>query len=72
MNGIVLYKSKYGVTKQYADWIAERTGFSCIRTDDANIGNISGYDVIILGGEIYASGITGLSFLKKNIGGFHL
>ena len=29
---------------------------------------ISGYDVIILGGGIYASGIAGLSFLKKNIG----
>ena len=29
---------------------------------------ISGYDVIILGDGIYASGIAGLSFLKKNIG----
>ena len=65
MNGIVLYKSKYEPTKQYADWIADRTGFSCIQTDDADIGKISGYDVIILGGGIYTSGIAGLSFLKK-------
>ncbi len=68
MKGIILYKSKYGATKQYADWIAERTGFSCIKTDDADTKEITGYDVIILGGGIYASGIAGLSFLKKNIG----
>lgn len=67
MNGIILYKSKYGATKQYADWIAERTGFSCIKTDDADMKKISGYDIVILGGGIYASGIAGLSFLKKNI-----
>ena len=68
MSGIILYKSKYGATKKYADWIAERTGFSCVETDDADIKKIVDYDVIILGGGIYASGISGLSFLKKNIG----
>ena len=68
MSGIILYKSKYGATKQYADWISERTGFSCIKTDEADIKKLSDHDVIILGGGIYASGIAGLSFLKKNIG----
>lgn len=67
MSGIILYKSKYGATKQYADWITERTGFSCIKTDDADMKKISDNDVVILGGGIYASGIAGLSFLKKNI-----
>lgn len=27
MNGIILYTSKYGSTKRYADWLAEETGF---------------------------------------------
>lgn len=67
MSGIILYKSKYGATKQYADWIAERTGFSCIKTDDADIKDVMKYDVIVLGGGIYASGIAGLPFLKKHI-----
>ena len=43
MSGIILYKSKYGATKQYADWIAERTGFSCIKTDDADMKKISSF-----------------------------
>ena len=67
MNGIILYKSKYGATKKYADWLSASTRFSCVETDKADIGMVSGYDVIILGGGIYASGIAGLSFFKKNI-----
>ncbi len=67
MKGIILYKSKYGATRKYAEWLSESTGFPCLETDKADIGAVSGYDVIILGGGIYASGIAGLSFLKKNI-----
>lgn len=67
MNGIILYQSKYGATKKYADWISEETSFSCVETKKAVIDDIVKYDTIILGGGIYASGIAGLSFLKKNI-----
>ena len=65
MKGIILYTSKYGATKKYADWLAEETGFSCIETRKAKIMELKEYDVIILGGGVYASGIAGLSFLKK-------
>ncbi|MBQ1493139.1 MAG: flavodoxin [Blautia sp.] len=67
MNGIILYKSKYGATKRYADWLAERTGFFCMKTEEADIKKLSDYDVILLGGGIYASSIAGLSFLNMNI-----
>ncbi|HQC55016.1 MAG TPA: flavodoxin domain-containing protein [Clostridia bacterium] len=68
MNGIILYKSKYGSTKKYADWLSEATGFSCMETDKASVKSLSDADVIILGGGVYASGIGGLKFLRKNIG----
>lgn len=67
MNGVILYQSKYGATKRYADWLSEETGFKCIETKKADINEIITCDTIILGGAIYASGIAGLSFLKKNI-----
>ncbi len=67
MRGIILYTSKYGATKRYANWLAEETGFDCIETKKAKITDVMEYDTIILGGGIYASGISGLSFLKKNI-----
>ena len=66
--GIILYQSKYGATKKYADWLVEETGYDCIETKDAKVANLQNYDVIILGGGVYASGIAGLQFIKKKIG----
>lgn len=65
--GIILYQSKYGATKKYAEWLKEATGFDCTETKGADIRKVTEYDIIILGGGIYASGIAGISFLKKNI-----
>lgn len=66
--GIILYQSKYGATKKYADQLVEETGYDCIETKDAKVANLQNYDVVILGGGVYASGIAGLQFIKKNIG----
>ena len=67
MKGIILYLSKYGATKRYADWLAQETGVDCMETSKANIDDIKNYDAIILGGGIYASGIAGIGFLIKNM-----
>ena len=66
--GIILYQSKYGATKKYADWLVERIGYDCVETKNAKVADLKNCDVIILGGGIYASGIAGLQFIKKNIG----
>ena len=67
MSGIILYQSKYGATKRYVNWFLEETGFKCLEAKKDDINEIIKYDTIILGGGLYASGIAGLSFLKKNI-----
>ena len=66
--GVILYQSKYGATKKYVDWLIEETGYDCIETKKVKVNDLENYDVIILGGGVYASGIAGLGFLKKNIG----
>lgn len=65
--GIILYQSKYGSTKRYAQWLQEITGFDLIETKKADIKKVMNYNMIILGGGVYASGILGFSFIKKNI-----
>ncbi len=65
-NGIILYQSKYGATQKYAQWLGEETGFSTIETKRAKLENVLSYDTIILMGGVYASGVAGLSFLKKH------
>lgn len=67
MKGIIMYQSRYGSTKKYAEWLREKTGFDLIKTKEAKVNMMDEYDVIILGGGVYASGVLGLSFLKKNI-----
>lgn len=67
MAGIILYKSKYGATKKYVDWLSQETGFSVCEVSKAKIDKVQKYDTIILGGGIYASGIAGLSFLNKYV-----
>ena len=66
--GMILYQSKYGATKKYAQWLRELTGYDCAETAKASVGDVLSYENLVLCGGIYASGIAGLSFLKKNIG----
>ena len=68
MSGIIIYKSKYGATKKYAQMLSEATGFRCVNIKEANINEVAGNDVIIIGGGIYASGFAFTSYLKKNSG----
>lgn len=69
--GIILYQSKYGATEKYAGWLKEMTRFDCVKTSEADVRETAEYENIILCGGIYASGIAGLSFLKKNFQKLH-
>ncbi len=68
MSTIVIYKSKYGSTKQYAEWIGE--ALSCEVKDAKNIkiDDLMKYDTIIYGGGLYAEVIAGVHLITKNIG----
>lgn len=67
MNAIVLYKSKYGSTKQYAEWIADELGCDVKDAKGVKINDILDYDTIIYGGGLYAEIINGVSVITKNI-----
>ena len=63
---VVLYQSKYGATKKYAGWLKEELSCDVIETKKAVLAEILKYDIIILGGGVYAGGIAGISFIKRN------
>ncbi len=67
MNTIVLYKSKYGSTKQYAEWIAESLGCKALDAKGVKPESLLAYDTIIYGGGLYAEMIAGLTLLTKNM-----
>lgn len=64
--GIIIYQSKYGATKIYAQWLKNLTDYDCIETPKAVLNHVAQYETIVLCGGIYASGILGISFIKKN------
>lgn len=63
---VILYKSRYGSTKKYAQWIAEETDGDLFESSEVNINELTKYDTIIYGGGLYASGIAGVSTITKN------
>lgn len=65
-NCAVLYKSKYGTTRQYAQWIAQETGGDLYELPHVSLSDLEKYDTIIVGGGLYAGGMLGFSFFKKN------
>jgi len=66
MPSIVIYKTKYGSTKAYAQWIAEELGCDAVDAKDVKADDLKNYDTIIYGGGLYAEVINGVSLITKN------
>lgn len=66
MKTIVIYRSKYGYTKNYAQWIKE--ALQCELAEGAAVSpeDLQRYDTIIYGGGLYAVGIHGVRLLTGN------
>ena len=67
MKTIVLFKSKYGATEKYANWIAEELKCEVRDIKNVKIDELLEYDTIIHGGGLYAEVIAGVNLLTKNI-----
>ena len=65
MKTVVVYKSKTGYVKNYADWIGQALNADVIELDDLNTDDLMSYDTIIYGGGLYAVGINGLDKILK-------
>lgn len=67
MNAIVIYKSKYGSTRAYAEWIAEALSCQAVEAKSVKADDLLGYDTIIYGGGLYAEVINGVHLITKNL-----
>ena len=66
MSGIIIYKSKYGSSKKYAEWLSEKTGYKYIEISKVKTDNLKNYDTIILGSGIYMSKLSINKFVENN------
>lgn len=67
MSTVVVYRSKYGATKKYAEWIAEALNCKAIENRNLKIEDLLQYDTIIYGGGLYAEVIDGVTLITKNL-----
>lgn len=61
----LVYKSKSGFTKRYAEWIAQETGCELIPMKAANTSIAGGCDVMVYGSRMHAGRVDGLPKARK-------
>ena len=64
---LIIYHSKTGFSKRYAQWLAEELNGRTLPFRDRKSADLTEYDTIILTGGLYAGQMSGLKWLKKQL-----
>ncbi|MDY2680430.1 MAG: flavodoxin domain-containing protein [Lentihominibacter sp.] len=62
---IIIYKSKTGFTKKYAELIAAETGAEVQPVEKADIKSLAAHDVVVFGGRCCGGVVDGLDDFRK-------
>lgn len=68
MKTVVVYRSKTGTAKKYADWIAYELSADILDEISARKSMLSKYDAVIFGGCVHMGRILGAGLIKRNLG----
>ena len=71
MKGLVIYKGKYGATRQYAEWISESLGIPAMDGNNVHGKDLAAYNFVVLGSSIYFGKLLLGKWLKKNVSFLH-
>ncbi len=66
MKGLIIYKSNYGTTAQYARWLSEDTGYPSIDIQSVQPKDIADSEVVILGSPVFANRPVVSRWIEKN------
>jgi menaquinone-dependent protoporphyrinogen IX oxidase len=67
MKTVVIYKSKTGFAKKYAEWIAEELSADIFDVSKITTNMLIAYDTVIYGSGLYAVGINGVKYITQNL-----
>ena len=65
MKALIIYKSKTGFTKWYEEFIAKEVDGNLVDFKEVTAEIMSGYDVVVYGGGLYAGMINGYKKAKE-------
>lgn len=63
---IIIYKSKYGTTKRYADWLSQRLNVAAIDVSQFDTETLDRYQTVLFGSSVHIGKVKGIKFLKNN------
>jgi menaquinone-dependent protoporphyrinogen IX oxidase len=66
MNGLVLYKSRYGATRQYADWLGTDLKLPVIDPERMDDSLLAACDFLLIGASVYNGELLIKDWLDKN------
>ena len=67
MKGIVIYKGKYGATKQYAEWLGEVLSLPVVMADNINGNQLKEFDYLLMGSSVYIGKLQIQKWLNDNL-----
>ncbi len=71
MKTVVVYKSKSGFVKKYAEMIGKALSADVFEASGVKIDALLPYDTVIYGGGLYVGGINGLKLITGNMDRLH-
>ena len=68
MKTLVVYRSHYGSTRRYAQWLAQALDADAAEERQADARLVQNYECVIFGGGLYAGSIAGAARMAKLYG----
>ena len=66
MNGLIVYKGKYGATQQYAQWLGKELNLPVYTAAELQKKDLSLYDFIVIGSSVYIGKLQISQWLRSN------
>jgi menaquinone-dependent protoporphyrinogen IX oxidase len=63
---LIAYQSKYGSTKQYAEWIQKESNGDLVNIENGDRLDLAGYDLIVIGGSVRVGKIVVAPFIEDH------
>jgi len=67
MKGIIVYKGKYGATRQYAGWVGSALHLPAVVADNVSADDLIKSEYVVIGSSVYIGKLQLRYWLKKNI-----
>jgi len=67
MKGLIIFKGKYGATRQYAEWLATELALPAFHPDNFRKEKISNCDFVVIGSSVYIGKLQIKNWINQHL-----